>query len=128
MYLTLKTLHMTFALLSFTGFLWRSYLMAVGSKWSQSNKIVMCCHCIDGLFLSFGFWMAFMVNFGLFNQPWLSMKVLLLMFYLLFVGITLSRGKSSEVRIVSFFLAIFTFLYIVGIAINKTVISWFVLL
>jgi len=29
---------------------------------------------------------------------------------------------------VSFFLAVFTFIYIVGIAVNKTAISWFAML
>ena len=128
MYLALKTLHMSFALLSLTGFLWRAYLMLVDSKLLSSNKILMCCHCIDGLFLSCGFWMAFMVNFGLFNQPWLSMKVLLLMFYLFFVGVTLSRGRTKSIRVAAFFAGVSTFIYIVGIAINKSVYGWFVLL
>ncbi|MAM71806.1 MAG: hypothetical protein CMP91_11765 [Gammaproteobacteria bacterium] len=125
MYLTLKTLHMTFALLSFTAFLWRSYLMYIDSRLLNNNSLTLCCHGIDGMFLTFGLWMAFMVNFGLFNQPWLSMKVLLLMFYLFFVGQTLSRAKTKKFRIFAFFCGVFTFLYIVGIAINKTPLSWF---
>ena len=86
MYLLVKTLHMTFALLSFTGFLFRAYLMFIDSKWLNHKAVLMIPHLIDGMFLACGFWMAFMVNFGLFNQPWLSMKVLLLMFYLFFVA------------------------------------------
>lgn len=128
MYLTFKTLHMTFALLSFTGFLLRSYLMFIDSKWLSHKAVLIAPNLIDGLFLGCGFWMAFMVNFGLFNQPWLSMKVLLLMFYLFFVGMTLSRGKTKIIRVGAFFCAVFTFVYIVGIAINKTAISWFALL
>jgi uncharacterized membrane protein SirB2 len=119
---------MTFALLSFTGFLFRSYLMLIDSKWLNHKAVLLIPHLIDGLFLSCGFWMAFMVNFGLFNQPWLTMKVLLLMFYLFFVGVTLSRGSTKSIRIAAFFCAVFTFIYIVGIAINKTVYGWFTLL
>ncbi|PCJ41112.1 MAG: regulator SirB [SAR86 cluster bacterium] len=128
MYLTFKTLHMTFALLSFTGFLFRSYLMFIDSKWLNHKAVLLIPHLVDGMFLACGFWMAFMVNFGLFNQPWLSMKVLLLMFYLFFVGLTLGRGRTKSIRVVSFFCGVFTFIYIVGIAINKTAYSWFVLL
>jgi len=128
MYLALKTLHMTFALLSFTGFLFRSYLMFIDSKWLNHKLVLLIPHLIDGLFLSCGFWMAFMVNFGLFNQPWLSMKVLLLMFYLFFVGVTLSRGRTKQIRVAGFFCGVLTFIYIVGIAINKSVYGWFVLL
>ncbi len=125
MYLTLKTLHMTFALLSFTGFLLRSYLMFIDSKWLNHKVVLVIPHIIDGLFLTCGFWMALMVNFGLFNQPWLSMKVLLLMCYLFLVGLTLSRGNTKSIRVTSFFCAVVTFIYIVGIAINKTAFSWF---
>jgi len=128
MYLALKTLHMTFALLSFTGFLFRSYLMLIDSKWLNHKLVLLIPHLIDGLFLSCGFWMAFMVNFGLFNQPWLSMKVLLLMFYLFFVGVTLSRGRTKQIRVAGFICGVLTFIYIVGIAINKSVYGWFVLL
>lgn len=125
MYLIIKTLHMTLALLSFTGFLFRSYLMVIDSKWLNHTAVLLVPHLIDGLFLTFGFWMAFMVNFGLFNQPWLTTKVLLLMFYLFFVGVTLSRGKTKSIRIAAFFCGVFTFIYIVGVAINKTPLGWF---
>ncbi len=125
MYLLFKTLHMTFALLSFSGFLFRSYLMFIDSKLLNHKAVLLVPHIIDGLLLTCGFWMAFMVNFGLFNQPWLTMKVLLLMVYLFFVGQTLSRGRSKKIRTVTFFCGVFTFFYIVGIAINKAPLSWF---
>ena len=128
MYLTIKTIHMTCAMLSLTGFLLRSYLMIIGSPLLKQRISLVLPHLIDSVFLLSGFIMAFMVNFGLFNQPWLSMKVLMLMFYLLFVGLTLSRGKTRSIRVLCFFLALGSFAYIVGIAINKTPLSWFSLL
>lgn len=116
---------MACALLSFTGFLLRSYLMMIDSKWLNHKAVLLLPHLVDSLFLACGFWMAFMVNFGLFNQPWLSMKVLLLMIYLFFVGQTLSRGRTKPIRVAAFFCGVFTFMYIVGIAVNKTPYSWF---
>ena len=128
MFLTLKTIHMCCALISFTGFLFRAYLMVIDSKWLNHKIILVTPHIVDTCFLLSVFSMAFFLNMGLFAQGWLSMKIGLLMFYLLFVGIALNRGKTKGVRIVSFFLAVFTFVYIVGIAVNKTWISWFVLM
>ena len=128
MFLTIKTIHMCCALISFTGFLFRSYLMFVESKWLNHKLILVTPHIIDTVFLFSGFSMAFLLNIGLFAQGWLTMKIFLLMFYLLFVGIALSRGGTKYVRVIAFFLAIFTFVYIVGIAVNKTAISWFVLI
>lgn len=128
MYLILKNIHMSFALISFSGFLLRSLLMFTGSPLLQKRWVQILPHVIDTVFLLSGFSMAFMLNFGLFSQAWLAMKILLLMFYLLFVGIALSRGTTLLVRSISFALAILTFFYIVGIAINKTPLSWFALL
>ena len=116
------------ALISFTGFLFRSYLMFIESKWLNHKLVLVTPHIIDTVFLFSGFSMAFLLNIGLFAQGWLTMKIFLLMFYLLFVGIALSRGGTKYVRVTAFFLAIFTFVYIVGIAVNKTAISWFALI
>jgi uncharacterized membrane protein SirB2 len=126
MYLTIKTIHMTLALVSFTGFLFRAYLMVIESRWLNHKFVLVTPHVIDTLFLLSGGTMAFMVNFGFFSQFWLTTKVMLLMVYLLFAGIALNRGKTKKIRIVSFFLAISTFIYIVGVAVNKTPIGWFV--
>jgi len=128
MYLTIKTIHMTCALISFTGFLFRSYLMFIGSKWLNHKLILVTPHIIDTFFLLSGATMAFMVNFGLFSQLWLTTKIILLMFYLLFVGVALNRGKTRKIRVMSFFLAILTFGSIVGIAVVKTPLGWFALL
>ena len=128
MYLTIKTIHMICALMSFTGFLLRAYLMVIESKWQHHKVVLVTPHVVDTIFLASGATMAFMVNFGLFSQLWLTLKITLLMFYLFFVGIALNRGRTKSIRIGAFFLAIFTFIYIVGIAVNKSTISWFVLL
>lgn len=128
MYLTVKTIHMTFALISFTGFLFRAYLMVIESRLQNNKVILILPHVIDSVFLTTGAIMAFMVNFGFFSQLWLTTKVTLLMLYLLFVGIALNRGGTKRIRIASFFLALFTFGYIVGVAVEKTPSGWFSLL
>ena len=128
MFLILKTIHMCCALISFTGFLFRAYLMVNDSKWLNHKIVLVTPHLVDTVFLLSGFSMAFVLNMGLFAQGWLTLKIFLLMFYLLFVGIALNRGKTKSIRIGSFFLAIVTFVYIVGIAVNKTGISWFAML
>jgi len=128
MYLTIKTIHMTFALMSFTGFLFRAYLMVIESRWLNNKFILVAPHVIDTVFLASGATMAFMVNFGFFSQFWLTTKVMLLMVYLLFAGIALNRGKTKTIRVASFFCAIATFAYIVGVAVLKTPSGWFSLL
>jgi uncharacterized membrane protein SirB2 len=124
MYLTIKTIHMTCALISFTGFLFRAYLMVIESKWLNHKAVLVTPHVIDTFFLLSGATMAFMVNFGLFSQMWLTTKIALLMCYLLFVGIALNRGKTRGIRITAFFLAVATFGYIVGVAVVKSPGGW----
>lgn len=125
MFLTLKTLHIIFALISLTGFLLRVLLMYTGSPLLRHKAVQIIPHIVDTVFLGSGFAMAFVANLGLFSYPWLTLKVLLLMCYLLFVGITLSRGSTMITRTVTFFLAIITYVYIVGVAINKSTLGWF---
>lgn len=125
MYLTIKTIHMIVALLSLTGFLFRAYLMVMESKLLNHKVVLVTPLVIDTLFLMSGATMAFMVNFGLFSQLWLTSKIALLMLYLLFAGVALNRGKTRKIRITSFFLAILTFGFIVGIAVRKSALSWF---
>lgn len=125
MFLTLKTLHIVFALTSLIGFLLRALLMFTGSPLLRHKAVLIIPHIIDMIFLGSGFGMAFVVNFGLFNYPWLTLKVLLLMCYLLFVGITLSRGSTMIVRTITFFLALITYVFIVGVAISKSPLGWF---
>lgn len=126
MYLTLKTIHVTFALVSLFGFLFRALLMYIDSPLLEHKAVQVTPHVVDSVFLLSGFSMAFMVNFGLFSQPWLTVKVFTLMLYLFFVGVALSRGTTKRIRSVAFFLALFTFAYIAGAAINKTPVSWFI--
>jgi uncharacterized membrane protein SirB2 len=128
MYLTIKVIHLACALFSISGFLLRSYLMFIGSPWLKHKAVLVIPHLIDSIFLFSGFSMAFMVNFGLFSQSWLTMKIFMLMFYLFFVGVALNRGTTKKIRVLAFFLGISTFGFIVGVAINKTPMSWFALL
>jgi uncharacterized membrane protein SirB2 len=116
---------MIFALISFTGFLFRAYLMVIESKWLNHKALLVTPHVCDTFFLLSGATMAFMVNFGVFSQLWLTLKISMLMLYLLFVGIALNRGRTKMIRITSFFLAIATFVYMVGIAVHKSPASWF---
>lgn len=125
MYLTFKAIHLTFALISFTGFLLRALLMYTDSPLQRNKVVLIVPHIVDTVFLVSGFSMAFMVNFGLFSQPWLTMKVFLLMLYLFFVGVALNRGTTMKIRSAAFVLGILTFFYIVGVAINKNPASWF---
>lgn len=128
MYLTFKAIHLSFALLSFTGFLLRALLMFLDSPLLKNRLVLITPHVIDTVFLISGFSMAFMVNFGLFDQPWLTMKVFMLMLYFFFVGVALNRGTTKPVRATAFILGVLTFFYIVGCAINKSPASWFAMI
>ena len=128
MYLTFKAIHLASALISFSGFLLRALLMFLDSPLLKSRWVLITPHIVDTIFLLSGFSMAFMFNFGLFDQPWLTMKVFMLMLYLFFVGIALHRGATKPIRATAFALGIFSFFYIVGCAINKSPASWFAML
>lgn len=124
MYAGFKTVHLSFALISFSMFMLRSFLMLTDSPWQKHKLILIAPHLIDTVFIVSGFSMAFILNFGLFSQAWLTTKLALLMLYLFLVGVALARGTTRKVRVTAFFLAVFTYLSIVGVAINKSPLGW----
>jgi uncharacterized membrane protein SirB2 len=127
MYLSLKIIHVTCALLSITGFLLRSLLMFIDSPYLRHKVVLITPHLVDTVFLLSGFSIAFWLDLALFDHAWLMTKLMLLMFYLLFVGVALSRGSTKKVRISAFLMALLTFSYMIGIALSKSPASWFAL-
>jgi uncharacterized membrane protein SirB2 len=125
-YFIFKTIHMTCALLSISGFLLRGYWMYQESPLLQIKPVKILPHIIDtGLLLS-AVAMLFILGFGMLSQGWLLHKVGLLIVYIVLGVIALGDKYSRSKRITAFFAAVAVFFYIVGIAISKTALSWLI--
>ena len=124
LYSTLKVLHISFALLSISGFLVRGYWMWHASPWLNHPVTRRLPHVIDTLFLLCGLGLMLVIKQYPFVNHWLTAKVLALVLYILLGTYALKRAPTRNLRLICLILATLTFVYIVGVARTWHPASW----
>jgi uncharacterized membrane protein SirB2 len=127
LYWTIKSLHMTMAVVTLAGFLLRGYWMMTESARLQLRVVRIAPHVIDTAFLLSGIALVFMLHLNAFTQPWLLAKFAGLIVYIVLGTWALKRGATRQIRVVNFVAALAAFAYIVGVAITKSPASWLTL-
>ena len=116
MYPALKHTHALLAVISILLFQFRFWVFAVRAR--QPGKFYKIApHVIDTLLLVTGISVAFVVGFTLGNSPWLTTKIVALLFYIAF-GVLAMRG-NGQLRWIAYLMATITFAYIVAVAVTK---------
>lgn len=116
----LKTLHESFAALTFASFLTRGVFMLRGSALLTLRFWRVAPHVIDTLLLATGLALAWRIHQYPFVQAWLTAKVVALFIYIALGLVALRFGRSRGVRLTAFVLALLVFLYIVSVAVTRT--------
>lgn len=124
LYLPLKHLHMTAAILSLLFFAIRSYWSVTNSATLQKKVVRVLPHVIDSIFLGCGIALAGMLGQAAL-QPWLLSKIVLLIVYILVGSVAIKHGRTAKTRGIAALIAIGIFVYIIGIAMNRSPLSWF---
>lgn len=113
--LALKHFHMTLAALTILGFIIRSVWLFRGSQILQKKVVKILPHIIDTFLLVSGIILMVQTHRTALHQfPWLTVKILLIVTYILF-GIKMFRASESKTRLTFFVLAlasIFIVLYL----------------
>lgn len=122
MYLFVKHLHMTLALISIIGFVIRGTLALnhhplLTSKWAKISP-----HIVDTLLLSAAVFLAWSLKLNPFTTPWLLAKIIALLVYII-LGTQVIKNKGSKTRQrLCFVAAILTFSYMLSVAFTKQVV------
>jgi uncharacterized membrane protein SirB2 len=124
MYLTLKLVHMSCAMLTIAGFLARGYWMMTDSALLQSRATKIAPHIIDTLFLLSGVAIIYELNIQVMAHTWLLAKFAGLIAYIVLGVVALRLGRTAQIRAIAFVAAVGVFAYIVGVALTKSVTSW----
>lgn len=124
MYTTLKLIHMTAATLTISGFILRGFWMLSDSAKLQHPLVRVLPHVIDTVFLLAGIGLIMTLHLPVLLPAWLQIKIAALLVYIVLGTIALKRGKTKRARSVAFVLALLTFAYVVGVALNKSGASW----
>ncbi|UZJ45858.1 SirB2 family protein [Marinimicrobium sp. C6131] len=114
----LKHLHLTFVLLSFTGFFIRGLWMIQESGLLKKKWARVLPHINDTLLLISAIALAVALGYSPGDHPWLMTKIVALFVYI-GVGVLAFRHPSKPIRIAAWLVALGLFLYIVSMALYK---------
>ncbi len=127
-YSLLKTLHVTTAVATISGFVLRVYWVMTQSDLIQRRATRTAPHIIDTLFLLSGIALVSILHLNVFAQPWLLAKFAGLIGYIVLGSVAIKRGPTMQIRTIAFVGALALFAYIVGVAMTKSPASWLQLL
>ena len=123
-----KSVHVLTVALSFTGFFVRGVWMLADSPILGRRWVKIVPQVVDTLLLVSAIGLLVQLRLSPLEQPWLLAKTLALAAYITAGLIALRPGRSKAVRLLAWLSALLIFLYIVSVAITKSVLGWLSLL
>lgn len=125
---TVKTIHVAFVALSFTGFFIRGIWMLRDSTLLRQRWVRITPQVVDTVLLVSAIVLAVQLRYSPMEQPWLMAKIIALVIYIAVGLVALRFGSSKRVRLSAWLLGLFIFMYIVSVAFSKSALGWFALL
>ena len=116
----IKILHISCALLSFTGFFVRGMWMIFYPDELQQRWVKIAPHVIDTLLLGNAVFLAIQLHISPLQHSWLAAKILALIVYILLGSVALKHGKTQKIRITAWVCALLTISYIISVALTKS--------
>jgi uncharacterized membrane protein SirB2 len=121
----LKTIHVTFAALSFAGFFVRGIWMLRDSPLLKRRWVKIAPQVVDTVLLASAVVLAVQLRLSPLDQPWLMAKIIALVAYIGAGMVALRFGRTKTVRAAAWVLGMVIFAYIVSVAVSKSVLGWF---
>lgn len=116
LYLVVRGIHIASVLTSFALFLFRAGLMFGNVGWRQHLVLRVLPHVVDTILLTSALFLATLIHQYPFVHAWLTVKVLVLVAYIVAGSMALKRAKTRNARITWFVFAVMCFLFIVSVA------------
>jgi len=118
-YLLIKGLHVSAALLSVLGFLWRAVLMLRNSPLADARWVRQTPHYIDTVLLGAAIALVWMGGWRPFEDAWLSAKIASLLAYIVCGALALKRAPSARSKRIFLVLALLCLANILLIALTR---------
>ncbi|MEE4282632.1 MAG: SirB2 family protein [Pseudomonadales bacterium] len=128
MMLWIKTIHLAAVLLSFCGFVLRAGWMFADSPMLGKRWVKVLPHIIDTVLLLSALVLVYLMSLPLLQTDWLMAKIVALLVYIVMGSMALKRARTKLQRLMFALLAILVFLYIVSVAMSKSVYGFFALI
>ena len=115
-YLQIKWVHVWAVILSGSLFALRGALMLARSRWANHPALRYPSYAIDTTLLTAALMLTTIVHQYPFVQAWLTVKVALLVVYIVLGTLALKRGRTRGVQVTCYFAALAVFAFIVSVA------------
>ena len=115
-YLPLRHTHIACAILTITLFVLRGGLMIADSPWQRNVVLRYLPHAVDTVLLTTALMLTTVIRQFPFSTGWLTMKVLLLVVYIVLGSIALKRGRTRRIRVAAFVAALLTVAFLLTVA------------
>lgn len=125
-YTQIKLLHIGTVLLSGTVFSFRGLLMLGQSRFSNHPAAKWLSYINDSILLTAGLLLMQITRQYPVSHDWLSMKLTLLVVYIIFGIFALRAGRSYSQRAVFFAVALGIYLFMISVARSHHPLGWFV--
>ena len=122
----IKTIHVTCVVMSFAGFFIRGIWMLRDSKLLQQRWVKITPQIVDTVLLVSAIVLAYQMRFLPTEQAWLMMKIVGLLAYIGAGLVALRLGRSKAIRLYAWLFSLLIYLYIVSVALSKSVLGFFV--
>ena len=115
-YLPIKTVHIVSVLASGGLFALRGLLLLNGRAWAMSAPMRYLSYSIDTVLLTAALMLATLLPPAMFANGWLSVKIGLLLIYIVLGSFALKHGRSRKSRCLFFIAAASVFAFMVSVA------------
>jgi uncharacterized membrane protein SirB2 len=115
-YPQIKLVHVTMVILSGLLFALRGSAQLAGARWTMAAPLRYLSYAIDTTLLTAALMLVTVLHQYPFVQAWLTVKVLLLVVYIVLGSFALKRARTFRVRLSCFLAALGVYLFIASVA------------
>ena len=126
LYPQIKLIHMSAAIVSGALFFVRGLAVNLGGRWAMAAPVRYSTYAIDTVLLTAAIMLAAILHQYPFVHHWLTVKVVLLVVYIVLGTFALKRGKTASVRWVTWIAALMVYGFILSVARAHHPAGWFV--
>ena len=123
-YPQIRAVHIGAVIASGALFALRGAGMLSGARWPMAAPLRYLSYSIDSVLLTAALMLIAVLPAALFANHWLTVKLSLLVVYIVLGSLALKRGRSARVRGVCYVAALALFAAVVGIARTHQPLGW----
>ena len=117
-YWQIKWVHIAAVIASGALFLLRGIAVQAGARWAMAAPLRYLSYTIDTVLLTAALMLVTILHQYPFVQAWLTVKVCLLVVYVMLGTFALKRGRTPRTRLICFVAALAVYAFIISVAIE----------